>query len=137
MAPEQNLWLFLVAPDGAVYDLTAQLSAPDQGSRGFGFALSPDGQGQNGPFLLVALGSSAALAAVAAAPSGVPAADILPVVLEELRRAGGSLSVASELVALVPATPPAPTPAPAAVPAATPADPPVDPSVDPPAAPRP
>ncbi|HRM73443.1 MAG TPA: hypothetical protein PLI13_01860 [Paracoccus sp. (in: a-proteobacteria)] len=109
MGADRNLWLFLVAPEGEVYDLTAQLSAPDANSRGFGFALSSGGGTEGaGPFLLVALGSGAALASVAAAPSGVPAAEILPAVLAELRGMGDSPSVAVEVVALAPrAEPPA------------------------------
>ena len=62
-----------------------------------------------GPFLLVALGSAAPLAAVAAAPSGVAAADILPMVLDELRQAGAAPSVAADVVAVA-----APGPAPPA-----------------------
>ncbi|WP_374635008.1 serine/threonine-protein kinase [Paracoccus sp. (in: a-proteobacteria)] len=103
MGADRNLWLFLVAPGGEVYDLTAQLSAPNANSRGFGFALSSGGGTERaGPFLLVALGSGAALASVAAAPSGVPAGDILPAVLAELRAMGDSPSVAAEVVALAP-----------------------------------
>jgi serine/threonine-protein kinase len=103
MAAGRNLWLFLVAPGGEVYDLTAQLSAPGAESRAFGFALSSEGGAEGaGPFLLVALGSGAALASVAAAPSGVPATDILPAVLAELQSMGESPSVAAEVVALAP-----------------------------------
>ncbi|MFO1138657.1 MAG: serine/threonine-protein kinase [Paracoccus sp. (in: a-proteobacteria)] len=110
MAADRSLWLFLVAPDGKVYDLTAQLAAPGGAARSFGFALSAAGQGQGaGPFLLVALGSAAPLAAVAAAPSGVAAADILPMVLDELRQAGAAPSVAADVVAVA-----APGPAPPA-----------------------
>jgi serine/threonine-protein kinase len=126
MGADRNLWLFLVAPEGEVYDLTAQLSAPDANSRGFGFALSSGGGTEGaGPFLLVALGSGAALASVAAAPSGVPAAEILPAVLAELRGMTDSPSVAVEVVALAPrAEPPAgdsaPTPPPESAPGTTP-----------------
>lgn len=127
MGKDRNLWLFLVAPTGEVYDLTAQLSAPAQGAQGFGFALSAAGEGQGaGPFLLAALGSSAPLARVAAAPSGVPATDILPAVLDELRQTGDSPSVAAELVTLPPAVPapaPAPAPAPPGAPPAAPGGP--------------
>ena len=134
MGSERSLWLFLVAPGGEVYDLTAQLSAPDADARGFGFALSSGGGAEGaGPFLLVALGSNAALTSVAAAPSGVPAAEILPAVLAELRAMGDSPSVAAEVVALTPrADPPPADPAPEAAPESQPGSPPVSQPESPP-----
>ena len=123
----QDAWPSWVLPVLiAAWLLTAQLSAPDANSRGFGFALSSGGGTEGaGPFLLVALGSGAALASVAAAPSGVPAAEILPAVLAELRGMTDSPSVAVEVVALAPrAEPPAgdsaPTPPPESAPGTTP-----------------
>lgn len=90
---DRNLWLWIVPPTGEVYDLSAQLAAPGEGARDFGFALSL-GRQAPGTYLLVALTTEAPLAAVAAAPSGAPAAQLLPRVLEELRAAGQAASVA-------------------------------------------
>lgn len=97
---DRNLWLFLVAPTGEVYDLTAQLSVGATGRHSFGFALSNGtGAGQDAaPYLLIALTSRQPLAQVAAAPAGVPGADILPAVLQELREAGDAPSVAFRIV---------------------------------------
>lgn len=96
IAAGRNLWLFLVAPTGEVYDLTEQLSKAEQDRQDFGFSLSngtADSGATRAPYLLVALASSQPLAQVAAAPSGVPGADILPAVLQELREARDTPSV--------------------------------------------
>lgn len=100
----RNLWLFLIAPTGEVYDLTAQLSQGTAGQSDFGFALSNAGAGaEAAPYILVALESEQPLAQVAAAPSGVAGADILPAVLQELRDAGSAPSVAFRIVDTRPA----------------------------------
>lgn len=99
IAPDRSLWLFLVAPGGEVYDLTARLSAPEAGRRAFGFALSNGtATAAAAPYLLVALSSGLPLTQVAAAPSGVPGGDILPAVLDELRQAGDAPAVAFRVV---------------------------------------
>ncbi|WP_199262625.1 hypothetical protein, partial [Paracoccus binzhouensis] len=100
----RNLWLLIVPPSGEVYDLSSQLGEAAAGEgRTFGFALSQDqaaaGAG-TGAYLLVALATDAPIAAVAAAPSGVPAEELLPRVLEELRAAGEAPSLAIQPIAM-------------------------------------
>ena len=94
----RNLWLFLVAPDGAVYDLTAQATRDDDGRDRFGISVGMAEGGQ--PYLLAALASDVALASVAAAPAASPAAELLPRVLDELRAAGSAPAV--DLVVIMP-----------------------------------
>lgn len=86
----RNLWLFLVSQDGGIYDLTAQGSETPDGRR-FGVGISSastGGAADVAPFLLVALTTEKPVTAVAAAPSGAPAAELLPRVLDELRANG-------------------------------------------------
>lgn len=98
---EDGLWLFLVAPTGAIYDVTGQLNDAAHGARSFGFVLAQDGpSAPDAPYLLVALGTRDALASVAAAPAGVSGATLLPGVLDEIRDAGDAPAVA--VVALGP-----------------------------------
>ncbi|WP_323718674.1 serine/threonine-protein kinase [Paracoccus aminovorans] len=89
----RNLWLLIVPPSGEVYDLSSQLEASAGPVRRFGFALAQDGQEQH-PYLLIALATDTPLAAAAASPSGVPAAQILPAVLDELRASGAAPAAA-------------------------------------------
>lgn len=83
----RNLWLFLVSPTGGIYDLTGQSSETSDGRR-FGVGISAvqaDDNPAAAPFLLVALTTEKPIAAVAAAPAGASADELLPRVLEELR----------------------------------------------------
>lgn len=90
---ERNLWLFLVAPDGAVYDLTGQSQRGEDGRDRFGVAIGTGAAEIGGAYLLVALSTEAPLASVAAAPVGAPAAQLMPRVLEELRGSVASPAV--------------------------------------------
>ncbi|RJL21838.1 serine/threonine-protein kinase [Paracoccus siganidrum] len=87
---DRNLWLFLVAPDGAVYDLTGQSQRGEDGRDRFGVAIGTGAAEAGGAYLLVALSTEAPLASVAAAPAGSPAAQLLPRVLEELHGSGAA-----------------------------------------------
>ncbi|RNF34473.1 serine/threonine-protein kinase [Paracoccus methylarcula] len=92
---ERNLWLFLVSPDGRIYDLTGQ-SREVPGGRSFGVGISApvtDDDPDAAPFLLAALTTGGPITAVAAAPSGAPAAELLPRVLDELRANGENPAV--------------------------------------------
>lgn len=83
----RNLWLFLVSPTGGIYDLTGQSSETPDG-RAFGVGISAVQATDDPaaiPFLLVALTTEQPVAAVAAAPAGASADELLPRVLEELR----------------------------------------------------
>ncbi|WJS86873.1 serine/threonine-protein kinase [Paracoccus sp. TOH] len=95
----RNLWLLIVPPSGEIYDLSSQLGDAGGGGRSFGFALS-QGPAGTGSYLLIALATNAPIAAVAAAPSGVPAEELLPRVLEELRAAGEAPSIAVQPIAM-------------------------------------
>ena len=114
------LWIALIAPDGAVYDMTAWAQpqpdgsvrveatvdgAPVDGAAVDGAAV--DGAavaaGDSDPaYLLLALASDQPLAAVAAAPSGADAATLMPAALSELR---GQTSAAGTLIAVAPDVP--------------------------------
>ncbi|MDO5604977.1 MAG: protein kinase [Paracoccus sp. (in: a-proteobacteria)] len=107
----RNLWLALIEPGGAVYDLTAQSQARPGGGVMVGASVDRAGPAADGaaPYLLLAVTSSAPLVALAAAPAGTAADVILPRVLDELH-ADGEAAAAS--LALVPIRQPAPVPDP-------------------------
>lgn len=90
----RSLWLFLVSPKGAVYDLSQVATPQSDGSFtfGFGISLAADETGPQ-PQLLLAIASDAPLASVAAAPSGSNAATLLPFALDEIRRNGGTAAI--------------------------------------------
>lgn len=108
----RNLWLALIAPDGSVYDLTAQSSAGADGRVTAGASVDVPDAGAPGaaPYLLLAVTSSQPLVAVAAAPAGAPAATLLPAVLEVLQADGAA--AAASLSVLAPQQPPEALPAP-------------------------
>lgn len=90
----RSLWLFLVSPKGAVYDLSQVAAGQTDGSFtfAFGISLAPDEAGPQ-PQLLLAIASDTPLASVAAAPSGSNAATLLPFALDEIRRNGGTAAI--------------------------------------------
>lgn len=90
---EGALWLFLVSPEGDLYDLSAQATRGPDGSARFGVRL---GAATGPAYLLVALVSAAPLAAVAALPSGAASGPVLEQVLAEIMR--GNPSVAAQAV---------------------------------------
>ncbi|MFD1795521.1 serine/threonine protein kinase [Paracoccus aurantiacus] len=96
----RNLWLALIAPDGAVYDMTAQSSAAADGTVNMGarIDLPPGASADAGSYLLLALASDEPPIALAAAPAGAGAATVLPAVLKELQ--SGDASAAAALSAL-------------------------------------
>ncbi|MFV0294351.1 MAG: serine/threonine-protein kinase [Paracoccus sp. (in: a-proteobacteria)] len=93
---DRNLWIVLVAPDGATYDLTGQSRENGDGSISVGAAIDmPEGAAPGSePYLLLVVTSSQPLVAVAAAPAGINAETILPAVLAELQ-GDGDAAVAS------------------------------------------
>ena len=105
------VWLVLVSPRGAVYNLTARLSEPVGDRRAFRFGLNLSGD-EPAPQLLMAVATASPLANAAAARDGARAEDLLPLVLEEILGKGGQGVAAMSYLLLTPA-PPAPTPAPA------------------------
>ncbi|TWI33795.1 serine/threonine protein kinase [Paracoccus sulfuroxidans] len=107
----RNLWLFLVTPQGGLHDMTGQ-AAPSQAGLEFGAAIRQVAQTEaDAPYLLVAVATDSPLAAIAAAPAGVPGAELLPRVLDEIRQSGESPAVALEVI-VPPTLPPATAPAP-------------------------
>ncbi|MBA4492640.1 serine/threonine-protein kinase [Paracoccus sp. S1E-3] len=112
---ERNLWLALIAPDGSVYDLTAQSHLLPDGGVKVGAAIDlpqpPPGDGAASSYMLLAVTSSQPLAAVAAAPAGASAETILPALLDELQA-----DPEAAAAALTPLAMTAPSPAPATPP---------------------
>ncbi len=106
----RNLWLALIAPDGSVYDLTAQSSAGTDGTVTAAAAIDvPDASAPGAsPYLLLAVASSEPLVSVAAAPAGAPAITLLPAILRELQSDGTAASAAISV--LEPGPPPLPLP---------------------------
>jgi len=96
-----RLWVALVAPDGAVYDLTDRIG-PD-GRLRFGLSL-PEGASA-APQLLLAVAATRPLASAATATDGTPAARLLPAVLEEIAGRGGGAGVAVAHLELLPPEP--------------------------------
>ncbi|ARC90750.1 serine/threonine-protein kinase [Rhodovulum sp. MB263] len=93
-----RVWVALVAPDGAVYDLTDRIG-PD-GSLRFGLSL-PEGA-PAAPQLLLAVAATRPLAAAATAADGTPAAQLLPALLEEIAGRGGGAGAALAHLQLLP-----------------------------------
>lgn len=85
---ERNLWLFLVSPNGGVYDLTNQLQGDGGGPRSFGISVQADADdaAQQASYLMVAMTSANPLASVSAATAGAAADQLLPRVLAELQQ---------------------------------------------------
>lgn len=108
----RNLWLALIAPDGAIYDLTAQAVVQPDGSAEAGIAVDPPGgaSAADAPYLLLAVTSSQPLVAIAAAPAGAEAARLLPAVLDELQSDGAAAaaSISRLQLAAAEAAPPEP-----------------------------
>jgi serine/threonine-protein kinase len=110
------VWLVLVSPRGAVYNLTARLSESVGDRRAFRFGLNLGGD-EAAPQLLMAVATASPLANAAAARDGAQAADLLPLVLDEILDKGGQGVAALSYLLLTPAAPaptPAPTPSPEA-----------------------
>lgn len=104
----RSLWLFVVSPKGAVYDLSATAQPQADGSFvfDFGISLAADETGTQ-PQMIIALASAMPLATVAAAPSGTSAALLLPLVLDEIASNGTEAALD---IATLTVVPPAPQP---------------------------
>ena len=83
---DRSLWLFLVSPDGLIYDLSAQSRRDAQGGHDFGIAIAAQSADAlaDAPYLLAALTTAQPLASVAAAPTAAEAGPLLTLVLREL-----------------------------------------------------
>ena len=85
----RNLWLFLVSPEGSVFDLTGQTAAQGKDRADLAAMISAPGGSLADGYLLVAAVSPQPLAAVAAAPAAAAADTLLPRVMAEITAQGG------------------------------------------------
>lgn len=110
----RNLWLFLVSPEGSVFDLTGQTAAQGKDRVDLAAMISAPGGELADGYLLVAAVSPQPLAAVAAAPAAAAAETLLPRVMAEITAQGGGAATVLRIGEAVGASPP---PAPSADPA--------------------
>lgn len=109
---DQSVWVVLISPRGAVYNLTGRLSEPVGGQRSLNFGLNLAQGQQAAPQLILAVASDTPLARAAAAQDGTQAAALLPLILEEIANRDGAATAALAHVLLTPAAPQQPaTPA--------------------------
>ena len=85
----RNLWLFLVSPEGSVFDLTGQTAAQGKDRADLAAMISAPGGPLADGYLLVAAVTPEPLAAVAAAPAAAAAEMLLPRVMAEITAQGG------------------------------------------------
>ncbi|TRW99618.1 serine/threonine protein kinase [Paracoccus sp. M683] len=88
-AQGRTIWLFLVAADGGLHDLSSRLTAQADGSFTFSFGLALQGLGEPSPQLIVALASRNPLIAATGASTGAASERILPQVMDEIAKTGG------------------------------------------------
>ncbi|MDO5705632.1 MAG: serine/threonine-protein kinase [Paracoccus sp. (in: a-proteobacteria)] len=98
----RSLWLFLVAPDGGIHDLTTQLVPQPDGAATLAFAMAAQPGDTPKPQVIVALASRDPLIAPTALTAGAPAANLLPRVLEEITLNGGAAAADIGFFQLVP-----------------------------------
>lgn len=84
----RSVWMFIVSAAGGVYNLSPRLQAQADGSFSFGFGMNNPGEAAAAQ-LIVTLVSDAPLLAAAAAPEGMVAADLFPLVIKEIAERGG------------------------------------------------
>ncbi|CTQ33344.1 serine/threonine-protein kinase [Jannaschia rubra] len=105
---ERPVWLALVTPDGAVWNISDRLSASVGDRRVLRVGLEQPPGAEAAGQLLIAVATPRPLASAAAAAPGTPAADLLPLVAAELDRRGGEAAVSLAHVTL--SSPPGPDP---------------------------
>ncbi len=102
----RSLWLFVVSPKGGVYDLSSLAVAQADGSFAFEFGIAlADHETAPQPQLVVSLASDTPLTSVAAAPAGSDAGALLPLVLQEIQRLGGTAALDMALMTVTPKPP--------------------------------
>ncbi len=99
---DQTVWVALISPLGAVYNLTGRLSDPAGGQRSLSFGLNLAEGSEAVPQLLLAIASDTPLTRAAAAQDGVQAVDLLPQVLQEIAARGGAGSATLSYLRLDP-----------------------------------
>lgn len=107
----QSVWTALIAPDGAVYNLTGRLSDAVGGVRSLTFGLQLPPGAPEAAQLVLTVASDGPLPRAAIAKDGVAASDLLPKLLQDIAETGGKATAALSYVMLKPAaaaeTPPA------------------------------
>jgi serine/threonine-protein kinase len=101
-AGEQAIWPVLVAPNGGIYNLSDQVSAPVNWQRSMRFAMNLEAGSSPVPQVVLVVSSDKPLTLAATAEPGALAAELLPLVLDEIARSGGAASASLAYVLLTP-----------------------------------
>lgn len=96
------VWLALVTPGGAVFNLTDRLVEQADGSATFNFGLTDSAGDAPQPQMLIALASDAPLIAAAAAADGAFAASLLPLIEAEIAARDGKAGIGVAQFLLLP-----------------------------------
>lgn len=96
------VWLALVTPGGAVYNLTDRLAEQADGSATFNFGLTDNAGSEPQPQILIALASDAPLIAAAAAADGAYAGSLLPLIEAEIAARDGRAGIGVAQFLLLP-----------------------------------
>ena len=98
----QGVWAALITPAGGVFNLTGRLSDPVGGQRSLSFGLNLNQGAEAVPQLVLIVESDRPLVHTANAADGSSAADLLPLVLDEIAGRGGAASASLGYVMLEP-----------------------------------
>lgn len=98
----QSVWAALITPSGALFNLTERLSDPVGGQRSLNFGLTLAKGSEAVPQLVLVVASDSPLARTATAGDGIPAAELLALVLEEISGRKGAASASLGYVKLLP-----------------------------------
>lgn len=101
-AQGRSIWLFLVAADGGLHDLSSRLVPQADGSFTFSFGLALQDLTAASPQLIVALASRNPLVAPTTIAAAAPVATALPQVLDEITKTGGFAAADLAFFALTP-----------------------------------
>ncbi|PZO68119.1 MAG: serine/threonine protein kinase [Paracoccus denitrificans] len=123
-ADGRSTWLFLVAADGAMHDLSRQLQPQGDGTQTFSFDMALAQGSAAARQLIVAVTSEKPLVTAATLPDAAPAERVLPAALSEIAAAGGRAAADQAVFLIEPpaAQPPVPEPAPEPTPEPAPND---------------
>ncbi len=98
----RQVWLALITAGGGVYTLSSRLEPQPDGSQSFSFGLDLRAERRPVPQLLLSVVSDTALVNAAAAPDGVEAAALLPLVAAEINDGSKRASVGIGHLLLMP-----------------------------------
>lgn len=101
----QAVWAALITPAGGVFNLTERVSEPVGGERSLSFGLNLNEGAEAVPQLVLVVTSDSPLTRAATAADGSAAAELLPLVLEEIAGRGGAASASLGYVLLEPPEP--------------------------------